>query len=48
VRVGVDRSNTGELQAHAWVESHGKIVIGGSARSLRRFTPLSAPNGELW
>ena len=48
VRIGVARSEAGELQAHAWVESRGRIVIGGSGRSLRRFTPLSAPNGELW
>ena len=48
VRIGVARSEAGELQAHAWVESRGKIVIGGSQRSLQRYTPLAAANGELW
>jgi hypothetical protein len=48
VRIGVARSEQGEFQAHAWVESNGKIVIGGSEASLQRYTPLAAANGELW
>ena len=48
VRIGVARSDTGELQAHAWVESGGKIVIGGSESSLQRYKPLAAANGDLW
>jgi hypothetical protein len=48
VRIGVARSEAGELLAHAWVESRGKVVIGGSVSSLRRYTPLAAANGELW
>jgi hypothetical protein len=48
VRIGVMRSPGEELQAHAWVESRGKIVIGGSESSLKRYTPLAAANGELW
>jgi hypothetical protein len=48
VRIGVARSDTGEFQAHAWVESGGEIVIGGSESSLQRYTPLAAANGELW
>lgn len=48
VHIGVARSKAGEFQAHAWVESRGKIVIGGSGRSLQRYTPLAAADGELW
>jgi hypothetical protein len=48
VRIGVARSDAGEMQAHAWVESSGKIVIGGSESSLQRYTPLATANGELW
>lgn len=48
VHIGVTRTDAGKLQAHAWVESNGKIVIGGSEASLKRFTLLAAANGELW
>jgi Transglutaminase-like superfamily len=48
VRIGVARSAGGELQAHAWVESGGRVVIGGSEASLQRYTRLKAANGELW
>jgi Transglutaminase-like superfamily len=48
VRIGVARSEMGRFQAHAWVESNGKIVIGGSESSLQRYTPLAAADGELW
>ena len=34
VRIGVARSDGGELQAHAWVENSGTVVIGGSESSL--------------
>ena len=40
VRIGVARSETGELQAHAWVEVDGSIVIGGS-ESQKHYTPLA-------
>lgn len=40
LRIGVTKSEEGRLEAHAWVESQGKIVIGGSA--LGRYTPLPA------
>lgn len=48
VRIGVARSDAGQLQAHAWVETDGKIVVGGSESSLKHYTPLTAANGELW
>ncbi len=40
LRFGVAREQRSRLQAHAWLESQGKIVIGGSDRE--RFRPLSA------
>ncbi|MBV9790605.1 MAG: lasso peptide biosynthesis B2 protein [Chloroflexi bacterium] len=42
LRIGVARDERGRLQAHAWVESGGQIVIGGSASSVARYTPLPA------
>ena len=37
--IGVDRSSEGKLEAHAWLESGGRIVIGGLA-DLSRYRPL--------
>ena len=48
LRIGVARSAEGQLEAHAWVESCGKVVIGGSELSLKYYTPLAASDGELW
>ncbi len=44
VHIGVARGERGQFQAHAWVESGGEVVIGGSGRE--RFTPLVALEGE--
>jgi hypothetical protein len=38
LRIGVTRDEEGSFQAHAWVESQGRVVIGGSA--LARYTAL--------
>ena len=40
VRVGIGRTEGARLLAHAWVESEGRIVVGGT--DLARYTPLSA------
>ena len=48
LRIGVARSESGRLEAHAWVESNGKVVIGGSESSLKKYTTLAALEGELW
>lgn len=40
LRIGVERSAEGKFQAHAWVESQGRIVIGGE--ESRQYTPLPA------
>jgi Transglutaminase-like superfamily len=42
LHLGVARGDLGQVQAHAWVESNGRVVIGGSASELERYTPLPA------
>jgi hypothetical protein len=42
LHIGVAKDAAGRLEAHAWVESEGRVVIGGTA--LARYTPL-APSG---
>lgn len=37
VRIGVTRGDRGALEAHAWVESGGRVVLGGTERA---FVPL--------
>jgi hypothetical protein len=44
LRIGVAKSTQGTLEAHAWVESHGQIVI-GNLQDLSRFTPLPSLSG---
>jgi Transglutaminase-like superfamily len=47
LRIGVAKNNTGTLEAHAWVENQGKVVIGYLA-DLSRFTTLpSLPGNRL-
>jgi hypothetical protein len=45
LRIGVTRKKSGELEAHAWVESGGKVIIGGAHADLTRFTVLHAIEG---
>jgi hypothetical protein len=45
LHIGVVRSKN-KLQAHAWVESEGEVVIGGF--ELERYTPLAALREEKW
>jgi Transglutaminase-like superfamily len=44
LHIGVAKAAEGRLEAHAWVESQGRIVIGGSA--LGRYTPLLVLTGD--
>ena len=44
LRIGVARKGKGELQAHAWVESEDRIVVGGG--ELSDYTPFPALDGE--
>jgi hypothetical protein len=39
LRIGVARSEEGKFQAHAWVESQGRIVV-GKLPDLRRYAVL--------
>jgi hypothetical protein len=45
ITIGVAKSHGGQLEAHAWVESQGRIVIGG-LKDHARFTPLPPLDGE--
>jgi hypothetical protein len=40
LRLGVLKTGTGSIQAHAWVESEGRVVVGQLAEGLSRYTPL--------
>jgi hypothetical protein len=40
LRIGVARGPNDGLRAHAWLESDGMVVLGGSG--FEAFTPLSA------
>ena len=39
-RIGVAKGINGQFEAHAWLESHGRIIIGKS-RDLHRYKVLS-------
>jgi hypothetical protein len=41
LQIGVVKAESGELEAHAWIEYQGKVVI-GNLRDLSRFTPMSS------
>ena len=43
--IGVARSQTGQFQAHAWVEYQGRVVLGGADAPLR-FTLLPPLKGS--
>lgn len=40
LQIGVTKSSAGNLEAHAWVELDGKVVIGGRHREISRYTVL--------
>ncbi len=44
LRIGVVKGEEGRLEAHAWLESRGEVVIGGS--ELERYTRLAALEGD--
>ena len=45
LRIGVDKTTAGKFEAHAWVESMGKVVIGGTDVDVSRYTVLQAVQG---
>lgn len=46
VRIGVSR-NAAHMEAHAWVEHDGRVIIGGTTDSLAHFAVLPALRGTL-
>ena len=44
LQIGVARDEKKNFQAHAWIESQGRVVVGGPA--LSHYTPLAAFDGE--
>jgi hypothetical protein len=41
LRLGVKRGDDG-VEAHAWVESYGRVIVGEGDGALDRFEPLEA------
>ncbi len=41
LHVGVIRGTQGQVEAHAWVECEGRILIGGTPSEIGQFTPLA-------
>ena len=41
LHIGVVRGAEGQVDAHAWIECGGRVLIGGSGAEVRRFTPLA-------
>jgi Transglutaminase-like superfamily len=46
LHLGVARGEGGRVEAHAWVASNDRVVIGGSASDLQRYTLLLALDAE--
>lgn len=46
LHLGVARDEQGSVQAHAWVECRGRVVIGGSVRDTERYVQLLALDAE--
>ena len=40
LRIGVAKGERGQLLAHAWLESEGRVVIGGSEADLKQYVSL--------
>lgn len=40
LRIGVAKTEDGRLDAHAWVESGGRLVVGDLTQGLASYTPL--------
>lgn len=42
--IGVTKGDCGNLEAHAWLEHEGRVIIGGP--DVTRFTPLAAASAD--
>lgn len=45
LRIGVAKGETGELEAHAWIEHRGRVVI-GALNDLQRYVPMPSFKGS--
>ncbi len=45
LRIGVAKGETGELEAHAWIEHRGRVVI-GNLSDLQRYVPMPSFKGS--
>ena len=45
IHIGLARSEAGMLEAHAWVESEGRVLV-GDLTDLARYTPLPSLEGQ--
>lgn len=39
-RIGVAKTSDGQIDAHAWIESGGRLVVGDLTQGLSTYTPL--------
>jgi len=46
LRIGVARGRHGPLEAHAWVECAGRVVV-GEVENLERYTPLPSADAAV-
>jgi hypothetical protein len=46
LRIGVARDGSGQLDGHAWVESNGRVVVGGLP-NLGGYTTFETATGEI-
>jgi len=44
IHIGITKGGGERFLAHAWVESEGKVVIGG--HEIERYTPLASLEGK--
>ncbi len=45
LQIGVAKNEAGQLEAHAWIESQGSVVI-GNLKDLGRYTRLATLEGQ--
>lgn len=44
LRIGVAKNELERLEAHAWVESQEKIILGGTSKDVSHYRPFPALN----
>jgi hypothetical protein len=47
LKIGVAKGSNKNIEAHAWVESCGKIIIGGDIEDFNRYTPFPSLDIKL-